>query len=242
MDTNTDNFELRKLESELAYYKVKVTRLEEENEKLLRANFFSQDKKDPVKKDEETMNLETDLEICENRIKELEKVNKELQEINIKYSRQLRENFIYQNAKNLEKTDKTTKELAESDDERIKAAYKDGYGTAVAKISTCLQEMKFDTVVTVKQNSALQKAFLEDYGRYYFKVFGNATTKNRLDIIKALKGIYNAPVAEVKSYVSSLSVNGFGCTILLESVSEATCKKLKEFLEKVQIECNYYYI
>lgn len=45
------------------------------------------------KKDEEIASLETDLEICKNRIKELEKVNKELQEINIKYSRQLRENF-----------------------------------------------------------------------------------------------------------------------------------------------------
>lgn len=93
------------------------------------------------KKDEEIASLKTDLEICENRIKELEKVNEELQEINIKYSRQLRENFIYQNAKNLEKTDKTTKELAESDDERVKAAYKDGYGTAVGKIAACLEEM-----------------------------------------------------------------------------------------------------
>ena len=194
------------------------------------------------KKDEEIASLKTDLEICENRIEELEKVNKELQEINIKYSKQLRENFIYQNAKNLEKTDKTTKELAESDDERVKAAYKDGYGTAVAKIAACLQEMKFDSVVTVKQDSVLQKAFIEDYGRYYFKVFGHATTKNRMIIIKSLKDIYNAPFAEIKSYVSSLSVNGFGCTILLENVSEATCKKLKEVLEKVQIECDYYYI
>lgn len=108
MDTNTDNFELRKLESELAYYKVKVTRLEEK-----------------------TMNLETDLEIYENRIKELEEENK----------------------KNAEQIAKNAVEL---DDERVKAAYKDGYGAAVAKISTCLQEMKFDTVVTVKQDSALQ--------------------------------------------------------------------------------------
>lgn len=101
--------------------------------------------------------IETYLEICENRIEKLEKINKGLRAINIKYSRQLRENFIYQNAKNLEKTDKTTKELAESDDERVKAAYKDGYGTAVAKIAACLQEMKFDSVVTVKQDSTLQK-------------------------------------------------------------------------------------
>ena len=102
--------------------------------------------------------------------------------------------------------------------------------------------MKFDSVVTMKQDSALQKAFLEDYGRYCFKVFGHATTKNKLVIIKFLKDIYNAPLAEIKSYVSSLSVNGFGCTILLENVSEATCKKLKEVLEKVKIECDYYYI
>ena len=96
------------------------------------------------KKDEEIASLETDLEIYKNRIKKLEKVNKDLQQINIKYSRQLRENIIYQVTKNIEKTDKTTKELAESDDERIKAAYKDGYGTAVAKMSACLQEMRFD--------------------------------------------------------------------------------------------------
>lgn len=186
--------------------------------------------------------IETYLKICENKIKKLEKINKNLQEINIKYSRRLRENIIYQVTKKSEKTDKTTKELAESDDEHVKAAYKDGYGTAVAKIAACLQEMKFDSVVTVKQDSALQKAFIKDYGRYYFRVFGHATTKNRMIIIKSLKDIYNAPFAEIKSYVSSLSVNGLGCTILLENVSEATCKKLKEVLENVQIECDYYYV
>ena len=61
------------------------------------------------KTDEKIASLETDLEIYKNRIKELEKVNKE---------------------------------LTESDDERVKAAYKDGYGTAVAKMSACLQEMR----------------------------------------------------------------------------------------------------
>lgn len=34
MDTNTDNFELRKLETELAYYKVKLTKFEEDSERL----------------------------------------------------------------------------------------------------------------------------------------------------------------------------------------------------------------
>lgn len=175
-------------------------------------------------KDEEIVSLKTDLEICENRIKELEEENKKLQEENRKNAEQIAKNTV------------------ESDNKHVKAAYKDGYGTAVAKMSAYLQEMKFDSIVTVKQDSALQKAFIEDYGRYYFRVFGHATTKNRMIIIKSLKDIYNAPFAEIKSYVSSLSVNGLGCTILLEKVSEATCKKLKEVLEKVQIECDYYYI
>lgn len=39
--------------------------------------------------------IKTYLKIYENRIKKLEKINKDLQEINIKYSRQLRENIIY---------------------------------------------------------------------------------------------------------------------------------------------------
>lgn len=216
MDTNIDGLALRKLETELGYYKVKLTKFEEDNQRL---------KVDLQKSHETNKSFETDLEIYENKIEELEKENKKLQEENKKNSEQIAKNAV------------------ESDDERIKAAYKDGYGAAMTKISECLQEMKFDSVVTVKQDSsALQKAFVEDYGRYYFKVFGHAATRNRIPIIKALKDIYNAPLGEIKSYVSSLSINGFGCTILLESVSEATCKKLKEVLEKVQIECAYYYI
>lgn len=216
MDTNIDGLALRKLETELGYYKVKLTKFEEDNQRL---------KVDLQKSHETNKSFETDLEICENRIEELEEKNKKLQEENRKNSEQIAKNAV------------------ESNDERVKAAYKDGYGTAVAKMSACLQEIKFDSAVTVKQDSsALQKAFVEDYGRYYFKVFGHATTRNRIPIIKALRDIYNVPLGEIKSYVSSLSINGFGCTILLESISEATCKKLKEVLEKAQIECNYYYI
>ena len=47
------------------------------------------------KKDEEIASLKTDLKIYEKRIKKLEKVNKDLQKINIKYHKELRENFIY---------------------------------------------------------------------------------------------------------------------------------------------------
>ena len=216
MDTNIDGLALRKLETELAYYKVKLTKFERDNERL---------KADLQKSHEANKSLETDLEIYETRIEELEEENKKLREENRKTPSKLQK-----------------KNAVESDDERIKAAYKDGYGTAVSKISTCLQEMKFDAVATVKQESTLQKAFLEDYGGYYFKVFGNATAKNRLNIIKALKDIYNAPLAEINSYVSSLSINGLGSTMLLENVSEATCKKLKEVLEKIQIECDYWRI
>ncbi len=112
-----------------------------------------------TKLEAEKKSLETDLEICETRIEELEKENKKLQE---------------ENRKNVEQVAKNT---VESDDERVKAAYKDGYGAAITKISECLQEMKFDAVDIKQDSSALQKAFLEDYGRYYFKVFGHATTK-----------------------------------------------------------------
>lgn len=137
MDTNTDNFELRKLETELAYYKVKLTKFEEDSERL---------KADLQKSHEANKSLETDLEIYETRIEELEKVNKELQKINVEYSKKLK-------LRKKENGDEATKELAKSNDERVKAAYKDGYGTAVSKMSAYLQEMKFDAAVTVEQDS-----------------------------------------------------------------------------------------
>lgn len=46
----------------------------------------------------------------------------------------------------------------------------------------------------------------------------------------------------IKDYIESLPINGFGGVILLDCVSEATCKKLKDALEKIQIECDYFYI
>lgn len=214
--------ELKNSESTLEIYKKKIEKLEKENEEILRrAIFFSEDKKDPVKKDDEIASLETDLEICENRIKELEEENKKLQE---------------ENRKKLE-------ELVESDNTRIKNAYKDGYGTAVFKMSACLQEMKFDAAITIEQDLVgLKKALLIDYGNCCFKVFDFAATNNKLNIIKALKDIYNAPLVEIKKYVSSLPINGFGNTILLNHVSEATCRKLKSVLDKIQIKCDYCYI
>ena len=81
MDTNTDSLALRKLETELAYYKVKLTKFEEDNERL---------KADLQKSHEANKSLETDLEIYETRIEELEKVNKELQKINVEYSKKLK--------------------------------------------------------------------------------------------------------------------------------------------------------
>ena len=46
------------------------------------------------KKDEEIANLKTDLEICENRIKELEEKKKKLQEKNKKYAEQIAKNAV----------------------------------------------------------------------------------------------------------------------------------------------------
>lgn len=231
MDTNTDNFELRKLESELAYYKVKVTRLEEENEKLLRANFFSQDKKNSVKKNGETMNLETDLEICENRIKELEEENKKLQEENKKNAEQIAKNAV------------------ESDDERVKAAYKDGYGTAVVKMSACLQEMKFDSVVTVEQGpitlkveqksheDEFEKVLAENSGKCYFDVYSSDLLDKKLSIVLALSKTYEVSPMSVENYLDKFVKNKklSRYTTILRNVSEDICRTLENHLQRKQI-------
>lgn len=81
MDTNIDGLALRKLETELGYYKVMLTKFEGDNERL---------KADLQKSHEANKSLETDLEIYETRIEELEKVNKELQKINVEYSKKLK--------------------------------------------------------------------------------------------------------------------------------------------------------
>lgn len=90
--------------------------------------------------------------------------------------------------------------------------------------------------------NTLQNAFLEDRGNCRFKVFGYATTNKKLNVAKALKDIYDTTLVEIKDYIESLPINGFGGVILLDCVSEATCRKLKDALEKIQIECDYYYI
>lgn len=90
--------------------------------------------------------------------------------------------------------------------------------------------------------NTLQNAFLEDRGNCRFKVFGYATTNKKLSVVKALKDIYDVTLVEIKDYIESLPINGFGGVILLDCVSEATCRKLKDALEKIQIECDYYYI
>lgn len=121
--------------------------------------------------------------------------------------------------------------------------YNDGYGAAIGKMVAFVNKIKFDPASNTKQDrGTLKKALAADYGKCYFKVYKCATIRNKLNIIKALKDIYNVPLGEIKSYVASLPVNGYGSVVLLDKVSDTTCKKLREALGKVQIECDYFYI
>lgn len=164
------------------------------------------------KKDEEIKNLETDLEICEDRIKKLKEEIKKLQ-------------------------------ADEPVDDYVKAAYNDGYGAAMGKMIAFLNKIKFDSAFNTKQGQGtLKKALAADYGKCYFKVYNYTPTRNKLDIVKALKDIYNVSVGEIKSYLASLPVNGYGNVVLLDKVSDTTCKKLREALRNVRIECDYFYI
>lgn len=178
------------------------------------------------KKNEEIKNLETDLEIYENKIEELEKVNKELQEINIKYFKQL-------------------KELTKSDDERIKNAYKDGYGTSVTKMSACLQEIKSDSVVTVEQGPTtlkveqksyedeFEKALDENPGRCYFCVNNDDLFTRMSPIVLALSKTCEASPTSVARYLDKSVKNRerTGYTTILSNVSEDICRTLVNHLK-----------
>ena len=168
------------------------------------------------KKDGEIASLKTDLEICENRIKELEKVNKE---------------------------------LIESDDKRVKAAYKDGYGTAIAKMSACLQEMRFDTIVTVEQGpitlkveqkshgDEFEKALAENSGKCHFCIYSDDLLDKRLLIVLALSKTYEVPPMSVANYLDKFVKNkkrGDHITIL-KNVSEDICRTLEDHLRGKQI-------
>lgn len=177
------------------------------------------------KKDEEIKNLETDLEIYEDRIKKLEEENKRLCEDN----KVLYEEYM--------------KNTEESVDDRVKAAYNDGYGAAIGKMVAFVNKIKFDPAFNTKQGQGtLKKALAADYGKCYFKVYNYTPIRNKFNIVKALKDIYNVSVGEIKSYLASLPVNGYGNVVLLDKVSDTTCKKLREALRNVRIECDYFYI
>lgn len=184
------------------------------------------------KKDEEIANLkrniksfETDLETYEDRIKKLEEENKRLCEDN---------KVLYEErVKNTEK----------SVDDRVKAAYNDGYGAAIGKMVAFVNKIKFDPAFNTKQDQGtLKKALAADYGKCYFKVYNCTPIHNKLTIVKALKDIYNVPFGEIESYLASLPASEYGSVVLLDKVSETTCKKLEEALRKVQIDCAYFYI
>jgi len=168
------------------------------------------------KKDEEIASLETNLKICKNRIKELEKVNKE---------------------------------LTESDNERVKAAYKDGYGTAVAKMSACLQEMRSDAIATVEQGpitlkveqkshgDKFEKALAENSGKCNFCIYSDDLLDKRLLIVLALSKTYEVSPIFVANYLGKFVKNkkrGDHITIL-KNVSEDICRTLEYHLRGKQI-------
>lgn len=174
------------------------------------------------KKDEKIASLETDLEICENRIKELEEENKKLQEENRKNAEQIAKNAV------------------ESDDERVKAAYKDGYGAAMTKISEYLQEMKFDSIVTVEQKShedEFEKALAKNSGKCHFCIYSDDLLDRRLSIVLALSKTYEVPPMSVANYLDKFVKNkkrGDNITIL-KNVSEDVCRTLEDHLRGKQI-------
>jgi hypothetical protein len=184
------------------------------------------------KKGEEIANLkrniksfETNLETYEDRIKKLEEENKRLCEDNkVLYEERM---------KNTEK----------SVNDRVKAAYNDGYGAAIGKMVAFVNKIKFDSAFNTKQDQGtLKKALAADYGKCYFKVYNYAPIRDKLNIIGVLKDIYNVSVDEIKSYLESLPINGCGNIVLLDKVSDTTCKKLREALRNVRIECDYFSI
>lgn len=201
-------------------------------------------------KDEEIANLKLEiknsksvLEIYEKRVRKLEEENKKLQNEDSWSKDKI---IALENSNNayiqvvieaLGEIPSSIDAFKESINNRIQAAYNDGYGAATGKMMAFLNKIKFEPTVDIGQNlNTLKKALAADHGNYYFKVFRYATTCNKLNIIKALKDLYKAPTAEIKTYVESLPTDGFGNTVLLNAVSETTCKKLNDVLEKIGIE------
>ena len=171
------------------------------------------------KKDKEINNLEIDLEIYENKIKELEKVNKELQETNIKYFKQL-------------------KELTKSDDERIKNAYKDGYGAAMGKMIAFLNKIKSEPTVDTEARQKLyqydfQKALDENPGRCYFCVNNDDLFVRMSPIVLALSKTCEASPTSVARYLDKFVKNRerTGYTTILSNVSEDICRTLENHLK-----------
>lgn len=166
------------------------------------------------------------IEFYKNKTEKLEKENKELREENETLAEQITK--IY------------TEESTEDD---VRKAHNNGYGTAIGKMIAFLAKIKFDPIAHTEQDSnTFQKSILKDYGNYDFKVYGfakNGIINKKLNIIKALEDVYNAPRIEIKSYVESLPTDKYEVT-LLNHVSESTCKKLVDILTKVDVACEYF--
>lgn len=207
-------------------------------------------------KDEEIANLkleiknsESVLETYEKRVRKLEEENKKLQDednwskdkiIALENSNNAYTQVVIEALGEIPSSIDAFKEYINN---RIQAAYNDGYGAAIGKMVAFVNKIKFDPAGNTKQDQGtLKKALAADHGNCYFKVYKCATINNKLSIAKALKDIYDVAYGEIKSYLASLPVNGFGNVVLLDHVSETTCKKLREALKKVQIECDYFYI
>lgn len=131
------------------------------------------------------------------------------------------------------------KELKEENEgliaNRIKAAYDDGYGTAISKMIAFLNKVKFEPAVDTKTEQELhqdefEKAIAENPGECYFCVYDNDLRDHRLEIIYALSKACKTSLMSARNHFNKFIKNTKpgGHTTILNNVSEDVCKIMEE--------------